>query len=178
MAGNIFVDLLLGPQFDLPTVIVRRDCLAQAGLFDPDLRTGEDWDLWLRLAAFYRGCHLPSALAVCNISDNPGKYPLDMFEQCQIRILNRLFSDKQIAHIWPGLARFRGQLFSWHYAVLAKSNLRQGHARDFLRLASRSILSHPVGIYFLARSWRSTGARPCFVRLNRANIQLEVKDLM
>ena len=32
-------------------VVVRRDLLKAAGTFDPELRTSEDWDLWLRLAA-------------------------------------------------------------------------------------------------------------------------------
>lgn len=32
-------------------VAVRRDILDSAGRFDPELRTSEDWDLWLRLAA-------------------------------------------------------------------------------------------------------------------------------
>jgi len=31
-------------------VVVRRDLLATVGGFDPQLRTSEDWDLWLRLA--------------------------------------------------------------------------------------------------------------------------------
>lgn len=33
-------------------VLVRADVLALAGGFDPNLRRTEDWDLWLRLAAF------------------------------------------------------------------------------------------------------------------------------
>jgi glycosyltransferase involved in cell wall biosynthesis len=32
-------------------VVVRRDLLDAVGTFDPKLRTSEDWDLWLRLAA-------------------------------------------------------------------------------------------------------------------------------
>jgi glycosyltransferase involved in cell wall biosynthesis len=32
-------------------VVVRRDVLDMVGRFDPQLRTSEDWDLWLRLAA-------------------------------------------------------------------------------------------------------------------------------
>ena len=32
-------------------VVVRRDLLDVVGTFDPELRTSEDWDLWLRLAA-------------------------------------------------------------------------------------------------------------------------------
>lgn len=32
------------------TAVVRRDAIADVGLFDESLRTCEDWDLWLRLA--------------------------------------------------------------------------------------------------------------------------------
>jgi glycosyltransferase involved in cell wall biosynthesis len=35
----------------LPTVLVERRLLDEAGLFDEELRFGEDYDLWLRLAA-------------------------------------------------------------------------------------------------------------------------------
>jgi glycosyltransferase involved in cell wall biosynthesis len=31
-------------------VVVRRDLLAAAGPFDPQLKTNEDWDMWIRLA--------------------------------------------------------------------------------------------------------------------------------
>jgi glycosyltransferase involved in cell wall biosynthesis len=33
------------------TFVVRRTALARSGLFEPSLRSCEDWDLWLRLAA-------------------------------------------------------------------------------------------------------------------------------
>jgi glycosyltransferase involved in cell wall biosynthesis len=158
--GNIFVDLLLGPQFDLPTIVMRRDCFDEIGLFDPGLRTGEDWDLWLRLSAFYRGCHVPTALALCSISDDPGKYPLDMFEQCQIRILSKLFSNPHIARLWPQLAKYRSRIYSWHYAVLAKSRLYRKQPWGFLRLGAASVFSHPMGLYFLARKWNNAERWP------------------
>jgi hypothetical protein len=33
------------------TVVARRDAIIEAGMFDRDLRSASDWDLWLRLAA-------------------------------------------------------------------------------------------------------------------------------
>jgi glycosyltransferase involved in cell wall biosynthesis len=150
---NIFSDLLLGPQFDLSTVIVRRDCFDRIGLFAPELRTGEDWDMWLRLSAFYRGCYLPRVLVVYHISNDPRKYPLDIHERCQMRILGRLFSDRKIAREWPQLSKYRSRIYSWHYAVLAKSRLYQKQPWGFLRLGAASVFSHPMGLYFLARKW-------------------------
>jgi hypothetical protein len=31
-------------------VLARREAIMKVGMFDPELRSGEDWDLWLRLA--------------------------------------------------------------------------------------------------------------------------------
>jgi glycosyltransferase involved in cell wall biosynthesis len=37
----------------LSTAVVRRDAFDAVGGFDPSLRNGQDWDLWLRIAARY-----------------------------------------------------------------------------------------------------------------------------
>ena len=46
-----------------PTVIIRRECFEKAGLFDETLRSVEDRDLWLRIAANYDIACLP--MVVC-----------------------------------------------------------------------------------------------------------------
>jgi glycosyltransferase involved in cell wall biosynthesis len=43
-------------------VVVRGDVLEAAGGFDPELRTSEDWDLWIRLAATGRPACVPRPL--------------------------------------------------------------------------------------------------------------------
>ena len=35
------------------TPMVRRDCFATVGVFDPTLTFSEDWDMWIRIAAHY-----------------------------------------------------------------------------------------------------------------------------
>ncbi|HZG58237.1 glycosyltransferase, partial [Paenibacillus sp.] len=37
------------------TVVIHRDCFKNVGLFHPEYRYSQDWDMWLRLAAYYRG---------------------------------------------------------------------------------------------------------------------------
>ncbi len=43
--------LLVGNFVPTPCLLHRRDALATAGVFDPSLKTHEDWDLWIRLTA-------------------------------------------------------------------------------------------------------------------------------
>lgn len=49
--GAIFERLVTGPPLiRTPTVLARRELIAQAGGFDESIRSAEDYDLWLRLA--------------------------------------------------------------------------------------------------------------------------------
>lgn len=44
------------------SVLIKRDILNKAGFFDDQLHYGEDWDLWLRLAAIAEVDHTPKAV--------------------------------------------------------------------------------------------------------------------
>jgi len=46
------------------TVVVHRSCFEKVGLFHPKYRYSQDWDMWLRLATYYRGFCQPKALAM------------------------------------------------------------------------------------------------------------------
>lgn len=49
-SGRVLDKLLFHNFIPSLTVMMRRSCLEKAGLFDESLYTGEDWDLWLRIA--------------------------------------------------------------------------------------------------------------------------------
>jgi glycosyltransferase involved in cell wall biosynthesis len=51
--GAISGALLIDNFIPFPTVVVRRECLEQRGVFDESLGMGIDYDLWLRLSAYY-----------------------------------------------------------------------------------------------------------------------------
>jgi len=63
--GDILTRLFLNNFIPSPTPLVRRDALLAVGLFDesPNAHIGEDWDMWLRLAAQYQATFVPKALA-------------------------------------------------------------------------------------------------------------------
>ncbi|RYL89859.1 glycosyltransferase family 2 protein [Sporolactobacillus sp. THM7-4] len=45
------------------TVLVKKNCFKKAGLFNEKFWYSQDWDMWLRLAAFYKGGCLREPLA-------------------------------------------------------------------------------------------------------------------
>ena len=51
--GNVLVELLQRNIIDCPSVLVRRKCFEDVGMFDPTLRSVEDWDMWIRIATRY-----------------------------------------------------------------------------------------------------------------------------
>lgn len=57
-------DLLRGNTVSGPTtVLIRRSTLDRVGGFDPEIRYGEDWDLWIRVASTTRIWYAPEPLA-------------------------------------------------------------------------------------------------------------------
>jgi hypothetical protein len=158
---DIFWDLVWDPQFGMSSVMVRRDCFEQSGLFDSRLRMGEDWDMWLRIAARWTGCYVPAPLVVYRIADQEGKYSSKLFEHCTLRVIERLFARQDWDKKTPCLDLYRRLVYAWHYSVLAKSHLRQKRIPRFMKLALASVCSHSRGVYFLARRWSTSGEFPC-----------------
>ena len=74
-----FLVELLKRNFIYNSVTVRREALVETGGYDERLRTSEDWELWLRLAALGRPClRSPAALAVHR--DRRGSLTTDLDE--------------------------------------------------------------------------------------------------
>lgn len=73
--GNIFSRLLHGT-FICPSVaVVRKECFETAGMFDENMRSHEDWDLFLRMSKHYQFKYIDEPLVIKylhedNLSDN------------------------------------------------------------------------------------------------------------
>jgi glycosyltransferase involved in cell wall biosynthesis len=66
--GRVFEQFLTTCAVYTPTVIVRRECLLDVGLFDETLPVGEDYNLWLRIAARWEVGVIPDVLAIRHIT--------------------------------------------------------------------------------------------------------------
>ena len=71
VSGNIqsaiYAENCVGP---LSTVMVRRDCLDRAGLFDESLPSCQDWDLFIRISGVCKFSFIPNALVRYYISND------------------------------------------------------------------------------------------------------------
>jgi glycosyltransferase involved in cell wall biosynthesis len=63
-SGRLFERLVRQCFIFTPTVVVRRRCLEDVGLFNESLLTSEDFNLWLRVAARWDIALLPELLAI------------------------------------------------------------------------------------------------------------------
>jgi glycosyltransferase involved in cell wall biosynthesis len=147
-------DLLHGPGFFTSSVIMRRTCFDRIGLFNPNLRSGEDWDMWLRASAEFQGCYVAKALSVYRLSEHPDKYSALVMEACTLQVVARILANPIVLRDWPSIIKSRRRIFAWHCSVLAKTYLRQNKPASFLRLSCASLGWHPMGAYYLLRSWR------------------------
>ena len=144
----LLLELIWGNLFCTATVLVRRDCFETVGFFDTSLRTGEDWDMWLRLAACYEVAYLPRPLTLYRRSPQSvksGKYPLDLLESCTRRVVERLFSSPEALRRYPELLRLRRRVSAWHETVIAKSNLHHGRWIRGGKLILRAFRSRILG---------------------------------
>ena len=67
-SGRVFQQLLQGCTVHTPTVLARRGCLECVGPFDQSLRVGEDYNMWLRIAASSDIAVVSDVLAIRHIT--------------------------------------------------------------------------------------------------------------
>jgi GT2 family glycosyltransferase len=161
--GNVLGELLLAC-FVVPSVVmVRREWLDRIGLFDTGLRTGEDWDLWLRLAI--AGCRfevVPEVLVMSrlhagHLSGDPAALAAD-----GLRVLA-----KAQAHLPAGspgdlLARRGRTCFLARQSASLIGSGRQGQGIRLLSQAvelSPEVLDRPGFFLSLARDLMPVGYR-------------------
>jgi len=81
-SGDIFWDLLEG-LFPV-SIVARRQALLESGLFNPELRRSEDWDLWLRMAQTHRFVAVSEPVAVYRQANlNSGQICSDAVLMCR-----------------------------------------------------------------------------------------------
>lgn len=104
LSGSLstFEQLLIQNTIPTVTVVIRRECLDQVGVFDTSLLGAGDRDLWLRIAAGWEISYLPEPLALYRMHDRNTTQMLYMTRRAyeeRLRVLDKAFS------LYAGLVR-------------------------------------------------------------------------
>lgn len=108
-------------------VLIRRQCLADVGLFDETLVCAEDWDLWLRLARRYAfDCVTEELVLLRQHPHNAQKNELRMLGG-ELLFLDKLYRRRQARwyHVW----RLRRRLLNCGYGVTSLAGFDSCHPR-------------------------------------------------
>jgi glycosyltransferase involved in cell wall biosynthesis len=81
--GRLFKQLVRNCFVFTPTVVVRRRCLEEIGLFHEPLPVSEDFNLWLRIAARWNMAIVPAVFAIVN--KQPGGLSLTISSEERLR---------------------------------------------------------------------------------------------
>jgi glycosyltransferase involved in cell wall biosynthesis len=134
--GRVFRELLLFNRIGTLTVVVRKDCLDEVGVFseDPELKGAEDYHLWLRLAHRYPFAAVGQVVARYRVHDSNLIGQTAGFDAI-FKVLEKVANELGLA---PQLVR---RAYSLHYAGLAWSCYKSGD-RPGYQAACKKALSY------------------------------------
>lgn len=106
--GRVLADLLLRTIPVTPScVLIRRSCLEEVGLFDPQLAGPEDIDMWIRIAhAGYEIGYVDQFLLQYRILNNSLSRNIDKMVQDDLHLLDKYFARDDVP---PDIRRLEAQ---------------------------------------------------------------------
>ena len=167
-SGRIFADLLRGNMLAPPVVLIRRACLDRVGPFDeqPDFHVGEDFDLWLRIAAEFPVLYVPGDVAAIRRHSQSISHDVAVLRSRALQVLAKM--DQLYPQVMKQYPAARHEAYARTHGAVAAAELRQVHLGACLRHSLQAMmhtvqlpgLGLPVFTAWLARRRSRQGARP------------------
>jgi hypothetical protein len=156
---------------------VRRSALAATGGFDPELRSGEDWDAWLKLARRGRLLHAPRVALRYRLRDTGLSSDYLESYRCARRVAERHLRDVPVARrarVRRGVERFFRRAYPPRLVRQASELGWRGDwtaAREVWRAAAAlepRLLLRPRALANVAWAWLPVLREPPWRALHRA----------
>ncbi len=103
--GDAYIKMLKRCILGSPTPLVRKNCFERVGLFDENLPSCQDWDMWIRVAKYYNFDFIKESLAKYYIHGN----------QISANLNNKILSRKIILEKYQEDLLKNFQIISFHY---------------------------------------------------------------
>jgi GT2 family glycosyltransferase len=119
------VELLSGESY-IGHYIARRSCFEEIGLFKPELRMSEDWDMWIRLASRYNAGHIaePTVKARFHVQGMTAKSKVETVKKYHVEVLEAFFQDPELG---PRYRHLRKKAYFGLHCLLARVAALTGH---------------------------------------------------
>lgn len=101
--GDIYFELLKGNLVAPPAAMVKKICFEKAGLFDENLSTLEDWELFIRISKYFKFKYIPEALVLSyytsnGVNERGEKHKLKTYNAIVNRNMDKLSKNKRLLH--------------------------------------------------------------------------------
>ena len=127
------------------TAIVRSECLRRLGVFDEQLSTAADLDMWVRIAAQYEIRAVPAPLVKYRCHSTSMHLKVPLFEHDNYRLLTNVFSNPSFARVH----NLRRQSFGKFYMILAGSYFQQTNWGRSIYCAFKALSYWPLELTHL-----------------------------
>lgn len=139
LSGNLFHITLEDNVINIPTLLIRKNHLLRAGLFDEKLRQNEDWDLCLRLTRLGKIGFIPKPFIFVST-------PLDPSIAATRVSKSKRQGARSFARITGKLKRegFKGPALARHYSSAGRTLIFLGKVKSGRRFLKGSFLMNPL----------------------------------
>ena len=152
--GYIYEDLLgknyVGPPL---TLLIRKECFHRVGLFDDLLNAQEDWDMWIRIAKYYRFALIKIPLVKYRLHSNQLSKNLGVKIITANRILVKYANELEI----------RRGAHSKHYFYIGNRFCHMGKTKEGQRYLLKAISLYPFCIRYYICIVGSLFGPKCFI---------------
>ncbi|MDI3476345.1 MAG: hypothetical protein PWQ79_2097 [Thermococcaceae archaeon] len=133
--GDVYLHLLRENFVGSPTLLIRRECFKKAGLFDPFLTSSQDWDMWLRIAKYYKFDYVKEIVAKYYVHGRQISFNLNKYIPGRERFIKKHLD-----------IRMNPKIMSIHLSQMGVLLLLGGSAEKGLKYIARSIAMAPFNI--------------------------------
>jgi glycosyltransferase involved in cell wall biosynthesis len=128
------------------TAVVRRACFDKAGLFDREMSTAADWDMWRRIACYDEIDVVREPLMRYRLRARSMHRDLAVFEHDMLHGFSRMFADPAAAEVH----HLKRRAYAAVYLMLAGSFMHAHQWRKCLEYGWRSLVSWPFSVTYVA----------------------------
>ncbi len=151
-SGNIFTHLLVESFIPVHAAMVRREDIEKVGLFDESLPACTDWEMWLRMSAYYQVKYINIPLAKYRVHSTNISKNWKFMAEGQIKVLNKVLNNSQL---YNNIAINNSDRFIIYY-TLSKQYCILKDRKQALSFVKKTITTNPFSIKPYINSHRYT----------------------